>query len=94
MIRRAELPSTPRQMLSLYQPKAKKFKVKSWEVFFKTPCILQLRYLQTLNNIAAENNSTVVFPVPMDLFSKVIGSFSDSSGADCQNFTMFDDYFR
>jgi len=32
------------------------------------PMSLQLRYLQTLNQIAAENNSTTVFPVPLDLF--------------------------
>jgi regulator of protease activity HflC (stomatin/prohibitin superfamily) len=32
------------------------------------PMSLQLRYLQTLNQIAAENNSTTVFPVPIDLF--------------------------
>jgi hypothetical protein len=29
---------------------------------------LQLRYLQTLNQIAAENNSTIAFPIPLDLF--------------------------
>lgn len=29
---------------------------------------MQLRYLQTLSNIAEENNSTIVFPVPIDLF--------------------------
>ena len=34
---------------------------------------LQLRYLQTLNSISAENNSTIVFPVPMELFSKLTG---------------------
>ncbi|ABC77432.1 slipin family protein [Syntrophus aciditrophicus] len=32
------------------------------------PISVQLRYLQTLNQIAAENNSTTVFPVPIDLF--------------------------
>jgi regulator of protease activity HflC (stomatin/prohibitin superfamily) len=31
------------------------------------PMSLQLRYLQTLNQIASENNSTTVFPIPMDL---------------------------
>ena len=31
--------------------------------------VLQLRYLQALNSISAENNSTVVFPVPIDIFS-------------------------
>jgi hypothetical protein len=35
------------------------------------PMSLQLRYLQTLTEIAAEKNSTIVFPVPVD-FLKVI----------------------
>ena len=32
------------------------------------PASLQLRYLQTLTEIAAENNSTTIFPIPIDLF--------------------------
>ena len=32
----------------------------------KSPAALQLRYLQTLTTIAAENNSTIVFPMPVD----------------------------
>jgi regulator of protease activity HflC (stomatin/prohibitin superfamily) len=32
------------------------------------PVAIQLRYLQTVVEIAAENNSTTIFPVPMDLF--------------------------
>lgn len=32
------------------------------------PISLQLRYLQTLNAVAAENNSTTLFPIPIDLF--------------------------
>ncbi|MBW1800607.1 MAG: slipin family protein [Deltaproteobacteria bacterium] len=35
----------------------------------KHPEALQLRYLQTLREIAAENNSTTLFPIPIDLFS-------------------------
>ena len=34
--------------------------------------VLQLRYLQTLSSIAAENNSTVVFPVPLDILSHLL----------------------
>ena len=30
---------------------------------------MQLRYLQTLNNIATEQNSTIIFPLPVDMFS-------------------------
>lgn len=32
------------------------------------PTALQLRYLQTLREIASENNSTTIFPVPIDIF--------------------------
>jgi regulator of protease activity HflC (stomatin/prohibitin superfamily) len=32
------------------------------------PEALQLRYLQTLREISAENNSTTIFPIPIDLF--------------------------
>ena len=33
---------------------------------------MQLRYLQTLSSIAAENNSTIVFPVPIDIMSNML----------------------
>jgi len=32
------------------------------------PVALQLRYLQTLREVSAENNSTILFPIPIDLF--------------------------
>jgi regulator of protease activity HflC (stomatin/prohibitin superfamily) len=32
------------------------------------PMALQMRYLQTLTEVAAENNSTTLFPIPIDLF--------------------------
>lgn len=38
------------------------------KIISEYPAALQLRYLQTLVEIAAENNSTTVFPIPMDLF--------------------------
>jgi regulator of protease activity HflC (stomatin/prohibitin superfamily) len=34
----------------------------------KEPAAIQLRYLQTVNEIASENNSTTIFPIPIDLF--------------------------
>jgi len=37
-------------------------------VIEKTPIALQLRYLQTLAEVATENNSTTLFPIPIDLF--------------------------
>lgn len=36
-------------------------------VIAKEPIALQLRYLQTLAEVATENNSTTIFPVPIDL---------------------------
>lgn len=36
-------------------------------VLSKTPAALQLRYLQTLAEVAAEKNSTTIFPVPIDM---------------------------
>ncbi len=38
------------------------------EIISKHPEALQLRYLQTLREISAENNSTTLFPIPIDLF--------------------------
>ena len=37
------------------------------------PASLQLRYLQTLTEIAGENNSTTIFPLPMDLLKGFLG---------------------
>ncbi|ADI00986.1 slipin family protein [Syntrophothermus lipocalidus] len=39
------------------------------KILAQQPTTLQLRYLQTLREIAADNNSTVVFPLPIDLLS-------------------------
>ena len=36
----------------------------------QNPVTVQLRYLQTLSEIATENNSTTLFPVPIDLFNR------------------------
>jgi len=37
-------------------------------IISKDPTALQLRYLQTLTEIATEKNSTTLFPIPIDLF--------------------------
>jgi len=39
------------------------------EIISARPTALQLRYLQTLTEIATEKNSTIVFPLPVDLLS-------------------------
>merc|ERR1711892_1471930 len=51
------------------------------EVITDSPAALQLRYLQTLNDISAEKNSTIVFPVPVDIISSLmnINSFNSTN---------------
>ena len=49
---------------------------KAPPILIKIIITCQLRYLQTLNNIAAENNSTVIFPVPVDVISQLMGKVS------------------
>jgi len=39
------------------------------DIMGRNPIALQLRYLQSLVEIAAENNSTTIFPVPIDIFA-------------------------
>jgi regulator of protease activity HflC (stomatin/prohibitin superfamily) len=41
------------------------------ELIQKQPAAIQLRYLQTLVEIGAEKNTTVVFPLPIDIFSSL-----------------------
>jgi regulator of protease activity HflC (stomatin/prohibitin superfamily) len=38
------------------------------KIIAEHPVALQLRYLQTLREVASENNSTTLFPIPIDLF--------------------------
>jgi regulator of protease activity HflC (stomatin/prohibitin superfamily) len=45
----------------------------------ESPTALQLRLFQTLTEIASENNSTVILPVPIDLFGPYLGG-SNGSG--------------
>ena len=42
------------------------------EIIEKHPAAIQLRYLQTLSEVASENNSTTLFPIPIDLFAPFI----------------------
>lgn len=44
------------------------------EVMTAAPGSIQLRYLQTLREIGAENNSTIVFPLPIELFQGMLGA--------------------
>jgi regulator of protease activity HflC (stomatin/prohibitin superfamily) len=50
------------------------------EVIAANPVTIQLRYLQTLREIGGTQNSTVVFPVPMDLLGGGAGSLAALAG--------------
>jgi len=43
------------------------------------PASLQLRYLQTLTEVAAENNSTTIFPIPIDLFKPFLTRMGEAA---------------
>ena len=49
------------------------------ELMQKQPAAIQLRYLQTLVEIGAENNTTVVFPLPIDIFTALTGYLDRSA---------------
>jgi regulator of protease activity HflC (stomatin/prohibitin superfamily) len=48
------------------------------------PFALQLRYLQTLREVASENNSTTIFPVPIDLFEPFLRKAKAALGGSAQ----------
>ena len=43
---------------------------------------MQLRYLQTLNSIAAEHNSTIIFPMPINLATRLFGRSAATGAAE------------
>jgi len=46
-------------------------------VLAQAPSALQLRFLGTLSDIAAEKNSTIIFPVPIDLLKPFLGTMGE-----------------
>jgi len=49
------------------------------EVLAKSPGAMQLRYLQTLTEIAGDKSSTIAFPIPID-FMKSVMNLADRPG--------------
>jgi len=66
------------------EQKASKALKDASDIISASPAALQLRYLQTLSTIAAEKNSTVVFPLPIDM----IGAMMNKMGAAPQSSMM------
>ena len=84
-IKEVELPETMRRMMSAQAEAERERRAKiihaegelqasaklaeAGAIIAKEPTTLQLRYLQTLTEIASEKNSTLIFPLPIDLIS-------------------------
>ena len=47
------------------------------EILEKQPAAIQLRYLQTLTEIGVEKNTTIVFPLPVDIISQWVKAFAE-----------------
>lgn len=54
------------------EQKASRALKEAADVIGESPAALQLRYLQTLNTISAEKNSTIIFPLPIDMLSSFL----------------------
>jgi len=50
------------------------------QMLAQQPQAMQLRYLQTLAGLAGDKTSTIVFPVPMDLLTPLLGARSSQGG--------------
>eukprot|EP00058_Branchiostoma_floridae_P005362 XP_002590850.1 hypothetical protein BRAFLDRAFT_125712 [Branchiostoma floridae] len=53
------------------------------DVIAMSPSALQLRYLQTLTSISAEKNSTIIFPLPIDLINNMMKNYWKENGCFC-----------
>ena len=51
------------------------------EILVRQPQAIQLRYLETLTVIAADKNSTIVFPLPMDIITPLLEKLTASGSA-------------
>lgn len=56
------------------EQKASRALKEAAEVISQSPAALQLRYLQTLNTISAEKNSTIIFPLPIDFIGQFLNN--------------------
>ncbi len=59
---------------------ASKTLAEAARIMAEQPASLQLRFLQTLREVAAENNSTIVFPVPIDLIQPFLEHWKREAG--------------
>merc|ERR1712010_376113 len=61
------------------EQKSSKALKEASDVISSSPAALQLRYLQTLSTIAAERNSTIVFPLPIEIMGALMNKGNQGS---------------
>ena len=54
------------------EQKSSKALKEASDIMSESPAALQLRYLQTLTHISAEKNSTIIFPLPIDILTQLV----------------------
>ncbi|HEY5640144.1 MAG TPA: slipin family protein, partial [Dehalococcoidia bacterium] len=59
---------------------ASKRLAEAGKVIASEPATLQLRYLQTLTEIASDKNSTIIFPIPIDLIQTLVRNVTGNGG--------------
>merc|ERR1712227_543729 len=67
------------------EQKASKALKDASDIISSSPAALQLRYLQTLSTIAAERNSTIVFPLPIELMGSIMQNLNKDTNAAIQH---------
>ena len=55
--------------------------VQAARTLAQQPEAIQLRYLETLNSIASDRSTTIVFPVPVETIGRVLGNFGSIAGS-------------
>jgi SPFH domain / Band 7 family len=55
------------------------------DVIGRNPVTIQLRYMQTLREIGGNQNSTIVFPMPIDLMRPIVQALTGGSGETAQD---------
>ena len=57
-------------------------------IIAREPVTLQLRYLQTLTEIAVEKNSTIIFPLPIDTVKTFVDALRSMGGTTTSSSTQ------
>jgi regulator of protease activity HflC (stomatin/prohibitin superfamily) len=70
---------------------ASKKLARAAQVMSQFPAAIQLRFLQTAVEVAAENNSTTIFPVPVDLFRGLLGQKGGESGEEAPDLSLLEE---